>query len=213
MIGSLCHTLEQSNILDDTFVILTADHGQQFMEHGCFGHGDYLYDELIHVPLIIVGPGLRNQVISQQVSLLDLAPTILDLVKIEKPKAFLGNSVLPLITGNRAKAGSLDAISEAGTVINEVSVGTKLQLNVNQRVISVRTGKWKYIYNEGRQDELYDLEDDPKETKNIIDVKPEIATELRARIMAHIEFEEKSASSEEELIKAKIRKLKASGKL
>ncbi|GAH80832.1 unnamed protein product, partial [marine sediment metagenome] len=87
------------------------------------------------------------------------------------------------------------------------------QLNVNQRVISVRTGKWKYIYNEGRQDELYDLEDDPKETKNIIDVKPEIATELRARIMAHIEFEEKSASSEEELIKAKIRKLKASGEL
>jgi len=165
------------------------------------------------VPLIIVGPGLRNQAISQQVSLLDLAPTILDLVKIEKPKAFLGNSVLPLITGNRAKAGSLDAISEADTGINEVSVGTKLQLNVNHRVISVRTGKWKYIYNEGRQDELYDLEDDPKETKNIIDVKPEIATELRARIMAHIEFEEKSASSEEELIKAKIRKLKASGKL
>jgi len=57
------------------------------------------------------------------------------------------------------------------------------------------------------------LEDDPKETQNIIDIKPEVATELRTKIMAHIEFKEKSAPSEEELIKAKIRKLKAIGKL
>ena len=214
-ISSLLRTLRQSNPLDDTFVIITADHGQQLLERGRHGHGNYLYDELVHVPLIIAGPGVKAQVISQQISLLDLAPTILDLLKIENPKAFLGNSLLPLMKGNRPKAANSQAISKTDSIyrLSIASAGIKPQLDANHRRTSLRTGKWKYIYNEGRQDELYDLEDDPKETKNIIDVKPEIATELRARIMAHIEFEEKSASSEEELIKAKIRKLKASGKL
>ncbi len=216
-IGSLFRTLIRSNILDDTFVIITADHGQQFMEHGRHGHSHYVYDELIRVPLIIVGPGLEGQVISQQVSLLDLAPTILDMLNIEKPRSFLGNSLLPLMRGNRPKAGNSETISETDattpTPLAKVGAGVKPQLYANHRRISLRTGKWKYIYTEGEQDELYCLEDDPKETQNIIDIKPEIATELRTRIMAHIEFEEKSVPSEEELIKAKIRKLKGSGKL
>jgi arylsulfatase A-like enzyme len=215
MIGSLLRMLEGSNILDDTFVIVAADHGQQFLEHGHYGHGHYLYDELTHVPLIINGPGLEGQVISQQVSLLDLAPTILDMLNIEKPRAFLGNSLLPLMQGNRPKAGNSEAMSEADTVrrLTEARVGTSPRLYAKHRRISLRTGKWKYIYTEGEQDELYCLEDDPKETQNIIDIKPEIATELRARIIAHIEFEEKSTPSEQELIKAKVRTLKASGKL
>jgi len=214
-ISSLLRTLKQSNILDDTFVIITADHGEQFMEHGRHGHGNCLYEELIHVPLIIAGPGLKAQVISQQVSLLDLGPTILDILEIEKPKAFLGNSLLPLITGNRARAGNSEAVSETDTVTPMARLGApiKLRLDANHRRISLRTDKWKYIYTEGGQNELYCLEDDPKETRNIIDIKPEIATELKTRIMTHIEFEEKSAPSEEELIKAKIRKLKAGRKL
>ncbi len=215
MIGSLLRMLEGSNLLDDTLVIVTADHGQQFLEHGHYGHGHYLYDELIHVPLIITGPGLKGQVISQQISLLDLAPTILNMLNIDKPGDFLGDSLLPLIKGNRPKAGNSEAISEADTIqrLTAASVGARPRLYANHRRISLRTGKWKYIYTEGEQDELYCLEDDPKETQNIIDIKPEIATELRTRIMAHIEFEEKSAPSEEELIKARVRKLKGSGKI
>jgi len=214
-IDSLLCTLKRSNILDDTFVVITADHGQQLLERGGHGHGNRLYEELIRVPLIIAGPGLKAQVISQQISLLDLAPTILDILKIEKPRAFLGNSLLPLMKGNKAKAANSAAISETDTIGRPLtaSVARKPRLDANHRRISLRTGKWKYIYTEGRQDELYDLEGDPKETKNIIDVKPEIAAELRTRIMAHIKFEEKSAPSEQELIKVKIRKLKGSGRI
>ena len=214
-ISSLLRTLRQSNTLDDTFVIITADHGQQLLERGRHGHGNYLYDELIHVPLIIAGPGVKAQVISQQVSLLDLAPTILDMLKVEKPRAFLGNSLLPLMKGNRPKAANSQAISKTDSIdrLPIASAGIKPQLDANHRRTSLRTGKWKYIYAESGQNELYCLEDDPKETKNIIDVKPEIATQLRARIMAHIEFEEKSAPSEQELIKVKIRKLKGSGRI
>ena len=214
-IGSLLRTLRQSNILDDTVVIVTADHGQQLLERGRHGHGHYVYDELIRVPLIIAGPGVKAQVISHQISLLDLAPTILDMLKVEKPRTFLGNSFLPLITRKRTKVINSNVISEtdAVTPIARVSIGIKPRLDANHRKISLRTGKWKYIYTEGGQNELYCLEDDPKETQNIIDIKPEIATELKTRIMTHIEFEEKSAPSEEELIKAKIRKLKATRKL
>jgi len=216
MIGSFLRILKQSHILENTFVIITADHGDEFMEHGHFGHYAFLYDELIRVPLIIIGPELEGQVISQQVSLLDLAPTMLDMFKIEKPKAFLGNSLLPLVRGNRAKARNAEAISETSEIdvtMKQRSMPSKLRLDANRRIISLRTGKWKYIYAKGKRDELYDLEDDPKETQNIIDIKPEIAAELRAKIMAHIEFEDKSTPSEEEIIKEKVKRLKGSGRI
>jgi len=213
MISSLLRMLKQNNTLENTFVIITADHGQQFMEHGYYGHRFCLYDELIRVPLIIVGPGLKAQVVSQQISLLDLAPTILDMLEIEKPKAFLGNSLLPLTGQNKLRTGNLEAISEADTTGNRLLNFETRRLDTNQRMVSLRTTKWKYICTEGGQDELYYLESDPKETQNVIAVERDIARELRAKIMAHIEFEEKSAATEEELIKAKIRRLKGSGKI
>jgi arylsulfatase A-like enzyme len=138
------------------------------------------------------------------------------MLEIEKPRAFLGNSLLPLITGNKVQPGDIQAISETDSTVDAAhprSWDARLQLDTHQRVISLRTGKWKYIYNERGQDELYHLEDDPKETQNMIDAQPDIATELRAKIMAHIEFEDRSTPGERELIKAKIRKLKAGGKI
>jgi arylsulfatase A-like enzyme len=217
MVGSLLHTLKPNDMSDNTFVVITADHGQQLMEHGYCSHGGFhLYDEVVHVPLIIIGPGLPGQVISQQVSLLDLAPTILDMLGIEKPEAFLGNSLLPLITGNKVQPGDLPAISETDSTVDPAHLPpweAITQLDTHKRVISLRTGKWKYIYNEGRQDELYHLENDPKETQNMIDAQPDIATELRAKIMAHIEFEDRSTPGERESIKARVRKLKAGGKI
>jgi len=215
-IGSLLATLRESGILSNTFIIITADHGQQFMEHGRHGHGNYLYDELIHVPLMIAGPGLEGKVISQQVSLLDLAPTILDLAGIEKPRAFVGNSLLPLISGDMASAGDSDAISETHTHPPHWKfqlAAIRPRIDTTHRRISLRKGKWKYIYTEGEQDELYDLDDDPKETQNVIDLQPEIAMAMRNKITAHIAFEEESAYGERDLIKASIRRLKKSGKL
>jgi arylsulfatase A-like enzyme len=214
MLSSLLHTLTELDILRNTFIVVTADHGQEFMEHGRCGHAFGLYDELIHVPLIIIGPGLPSQVISRQVSLLDLAPTILDIVGIEKPKTFLGDSLLGLMRGTEIKGGKLGAISETDVPPGRSRLWeSQKRMNANRRVISFRTSKWKYIYTEGGQDELYCLETDPGERENLIDAELEIATELRANIAAHIEFEEKSTPSEKEQIKAKLTKLKAAGKI
>jgi arylsulfatase A-like enzyme len=212
MIGSLLAQLKRSNTLDNTFIIVTADHGQQLMEHGFCGHTSHLYDEVTRVPLIIAGPGLKRQVIIQQVSLLDLSPTIFDILKIKKPKGFLGNTLLGLVNGSKEKAKNSGAISETPQDRRSLRrMQTKPRLDIDQTKISLRTGKWKYIYTKGKQGELYWLEDDPKETKNIIDVEPEIASELRTRITAHIEFEHKTARNEEEVIKEKVRRLKSRG--
>jgi len=203
MIGSLLKALDKKGILHNTFIIITADHGQQFMEHGRYGHhSSHLYDELTRVPLIIAGPGLTRKAIEQQVSQIDLAPTVLDMLNIRKPKAFVGDSLLR--TEDKA-----EAITEADTgVLQRDIMVTKPKLNVSRRKISVRTGKYKYIYTEAQQDELYDLENDPREKRNILDIQPEVTTELRAKLTAHMEFERSSTRhDEEEWIKRKAKKL------
>lgn len=211
-LASLMRSLKRDGFLDDTFVIVTADHGQQFMEHGLVFHDVHLYDELVHVPLVIIGPGLASGTISQQVSLLDLAPTILDIIGIEKPKTFLGKSLLPLMM-KKTTVCSWPAISEEGRNRRGDCDIRRPKLYPSQRKISLRTGKWKYIYTEGVKDEMYHLENDPGETQNIIDIEPEVARGMRNMIMDHIEFEDKSTPDEKDLIKAKIGKLKRSGKL
>jgi arylsulfatase A-like enzyme len=213
IVGSLLQALRRGNLLDNTLVVITADHGQQFREHGHYAHGLDLYDELIRVPLIIAGPGLEGKVIDQQVSLLDLAPTILDMLGIETPRDFLGKSLLPLVKGHRAKRGSLEAISETHYKRTLSGMKIKPRLDTRRRKISLRTGEWKYIYIDGEQDELYCLKDDPGERQNMIDVEPEMAAEMRAKIMAHIAFEDKSAPSEEKIIREKISRLKSSGRI
>ena len=204
MIGSLLKALDKKDILHNTCIIITADHGQQFMEHGRYGHhSNYLYDELTRVPLIIVGPGLTSAAIDRQVSQIDLAPTILDMLNIRKPKAFVGDSLLR--TEDKG-----EAITEAdtGVFLQRDIMVTKPKLNVSRRKISVRTGKYKYIYTEAQQDELYDLENDPREKRNILDIQPEVTTELRAKLTAHMEFERSSTRhDEEEWIKRKAKKL------
>jgi arylsulfatase A-like enzyme len=80
-------------------VILAADHGEAFTEHGLFWHANSLYDEELHVPLLVRGPGIKMQRIEAPVSLLDLAPTILDLAEAKKPKAFSGTSLIDSLYG------------------------------------------------------------------------------------------------------------------
>ena len=85
-IGRLLAHLDEVGLGDDTLVILTADHGEEFMEHGWIGHTASLYEELIHVPLIFRLPGrLPACVVETPVSLLDVMPTVLDLVGLTEP--------------------------------------------------------------------------------------------------------------------------------
>ena len=80
-------------------VVVTADHGEEFGEHGGLTHGRTLYDELLHVPLVVTAPGVVPGAVDAPVSLLDIGPTVLELVGLLRPVAFEGRSLVPLMHG------------------------------------------------------------------------------------------------------------------
>ncbi len=97
-IGRVLRRLEHLDLADDTLVVLIADHGEEFRDHGGSRHSNTLYEELVHVPLIIRGPGIEAQRVTQVVRNIDVAPTILSLLGLEVPAAFQGQ-VIPLQAG------------------------------------------------------------------------------------------------------------------
>ncbi len=189
--------------LPNTIVIITADHGEEFGEHGEFGH-ETLYDGLVHVPLIMAGPGIKGgTLVKQQVSLVDLAPTIANLIGIDNAQGFQGESLLPVIKGER------EAIN--GTISTTFSPG--------RRLIAYRIPSWKYILTERLDasevvvaEEVYDLRSDPDETRNLhgLDVEKAERFELEARNkllqFKQLKTEEKMAY-EKQRIKARLKKL------
>jgi arylsulfatase A-like enzyme len=88
--------LEARKVLDNAIVVITSDHGEEFLEHGRFAHGYALYEESVRVPLIFVGPGIAaGRRVEQNVSLVDVAPTLLDLLDLAAQPTFEGRSLRP----------------------------------------------------------------------------------------------------------------------
>ncbi|MHC5212668.1 MAG: sulfatase [Planctomycetota bacterium] len=104
-IGELLDALESSGRLEHTLIVVTADHGEEFFEHGRFGHRASLYDEVLRVPLLIVPPGGRPPAgparVDLQVGLSDLLPTIADYAGLGATDTALGRSLRPLLEGER----------------------------------------------------------------------------------------------------------------
>lgn len=171
----LFDALEERGRLEDTAVVITADHGEEFLDHGRLGHHPTLYDELVHVPLLVwLPPDARGSFevpatgsVSGQVSLLDVAPTVTDLLGVDPAPRFGGRS----------------ALRESGhPVVSEVSnPHGVLKVDERFRRRSVRTGGWKLIVGpEG--EELYDLGSDPDELDDLRGERPDRAAELRATL-------------------------------
>jgi arylsulfatase A-like enzyme len=100
--------LEQRGFLDDAVVVVTADHGEEFQEHGARGHGRTLYDEVIHIPLLVFDTAGQPGVVEDVVSSVDIAPTVLQLVGVPIPATFEGRSFAPALDqrwGTRVRRG------------------------------------------------------------------------------------------------------------
>lgn len=102
LVGVLIDAIRDAGVFDSTLTIILSDHGEELKEHGRIGHGHTLHDELLHVPLILVCPDRlpEGKVIPQQVRLIDVMPTVLDLVQLEPRSRLDGQSLLDLIDGD-----------------------------------------------------------------------------------------------------------------
>jgi arylsulfatase A-like enzyme len=183
--------------LENTIIIVTADHGDEFREHGKMSHLT-LYDGIIHVPLIIAGPGLKpGSSVSKQVELMDLAPTLVDLVGLGKPATFNGQTLLPLMRGKNVEDKGVVSVVSSSGALGRPDVWLHL-------TFSYRTPRWKYIRVETLapphsliSEEIYNLQDDPGEKRNLNSHEtPEI-----------IRFKLKAAKAIEKLRKEKVRDL------
>lgn len=175
-IGELIRHLESSGLRSHTLIALTSDHGEGLGEHGEESHAFFVYDSTLRVPLIFWGPprlpvGKR---IASLVRTVDIAPTILDLLGLPELSSVQGTSLLPLIRGE-TQALDLPAYGESIEIATLFS-GAPLR--------SLRYGDWKYIHQV--DPELYDVANDPMETKNLAASHPEKLAELRGRLQALI---------------------------
>ncbi|MEO8605510.1 MAG: sulfatase-like hydrolase/transferase [bacterium] len=102
---TLFDALQARGALDNAVVVITADHGEEFREHGGLAHGLTLYNEVVHVPLLIAGPGIAaGRVIDMPVSLVDVAPTLLAIAGAAPEPRFEGRSLLPWLRADGAAA-------------------------------------------------------------------------------------------------------------
>ena len=153
-----------------TIVIVTSDHGEEFKDHGSMGHKHTLYPEQLRVPLIVVDPRriAPGQRIDEPVSLLDILPTVLDLVGREPPGSMQGISLVPRLRAEGGAAPEMTAV--ARDLFAELGpLGFKWERKYYRRAI--RSGSYSLIYNYledgGVTKELYDWRADPGERRNV----------------------------------------------
>jgi hypothetical protein len=149
-----------SKLLDQRFpgrgvLIVSADHGEAFGEHQTFQHTKSLYEELLRVPLLIRGAGVRPQLVATPVGLVDLGPTILDLLGVPTPASYQGQSLVPILRGSPA-ALTRPLLAE-GRLRRALYTtdGLKVIADARRKVV-----------------EVYDLRQDPGETHNLFDAEP-----------------------------------------
>jgi arylsulfatase A-like enzyme len=118
--GSLLDGLADRELLDNTVIVFLSDHGEEFGEHGRTYHGGTLYNEQVHVPLLMKVPGMavRNRVVTEIIELLDVFPTLLELLELPVPGGIDGESLVPLVEGKRESIDGL-AFSEISSHVTE----------------------------------------------------------------------------------------------
>jgi arylsulfatase A-like enzyme len=166
-VGSLLDALEDRGLREDTLIVLTADHGEALDDHGYTGHGRQLYEEEVRVPLVFAHPDVESATVADQVRTIDLAPTVLDLLGADVPDAFEGVSLLshPEGGGDHAESPSAgDGRDRTPPGDREAFLTAYPEFTESA---GMRVPGWKLI-REDDTHELYDLEADPGERRDLV---------------------------------------------
>jgi len=184
-IGELIDFLHKEGLFDNTLLIITSDHGENFGEHGFASHQFCLYDSLIHVPLIMVNPNTipKNKRFTQIVSTIDIYSTILNVLNINYPQDDIQAKSLYPFKDRKIH----DFIcAESGESVTEINTGLFASAprrpglkKFDKGHKCLRNESFKYILSSDQKEELYDIRIDPLEKINLIDNYPEKAKYLK----------------------------------
>lgn len=176
-VARLVSYLKQSDVWGECIFVLTADHGEEFLDHGRRYHAPVsLRDEVTRVPLMIRGPSAR-QVSAAPFSHLHLAPTLLDMLDVPVPESFQGTSLWNEL--EQGTSWKYPAITEC---VYGCTNPFRAQDRLGARLLSVRSARYKLIMriDPGSVEELYDLEADPKEERPL---PPSVQKEVRGQLL------------------------------
>jgi arylsulfatase A-like enzyme len=163
-LGRLFDGLKAEGLWENTLVVVTADHGDEFLDHGHRFHGNTVYEEMTHVPLVLHVPGVGPRPLDTPIGHMEVAPTVLELLGLEVPKTYLGRSRAEEIRTGKAPP------------VQPVFFETLNDRNYDVHQVGVRDGDLKLIYRLGENYfELYDLAADPAERHNVFDTHPRAA--------------------------------------
>ncbi len=205
-IGRFLDKLRRRGLYEKSLIVLTADHGDGFMEHGLISHSTMPYDELVRVPLLVKLPEGRHagRQVAGQVRLIDVLPTLLELAGLHAGRLDIdGCSLVPRLEGE-APPGEGDpcalAVIEIADEVHDNAYPT----------LALRTESLKYIHQADRRDELYDLAADPGEQENLVDVREADATAFREMALQLVAARQ-TGVERLELDEQTLRELKALG--
>lgn len=198
VLGRFLKELKENQLLEDTLVIFTSDHGESLGQHGEQTHGFFAYNTAIWIPMIISGPGIKAKRVEHQVSHLDIFPTVCDVLNLKQPEFLQGQSLVPAMRGRRFPKRALyfESLSP------HYSMGwAPLQGFVQ--------GNFKYT--ESPIPELYDIEKDFEEQVNLASNQDLSSYRNRLREMIELYMYDKSARAGRSLDSKSLEKLRALG--
>ena len=174
-VGKAIEKLRERNILDKTLIILAGDHGEALGEKGELDHGIFIYDNTLKVPFILYSE--KNLpagiTISLRVRLIDIMPTILEMLEIPIHKEIQGTSLIKYMEGRKRD----DLPSYIETYLPREDYNWS-------ELIGLIDSDWKYI--QAPKEELYNLKRDPAEEKNVIDKEKKVASEMKEKLKSMI---------------------------
>jgi arylsulfatase A-like enzyme len=180
-LGALLDALGEAGALDRTLTVVAADHGEGLMQHGHMEHGLQIYEEAVRVPLVVHWPKrLAARVVEGPVQLADVAPTVAALAGLSWPvRAGQGRSLAAALRGEERPDPAREVLLQRRRYDEPLLSGHV----VKGRQFALRAGRWKYIESaEEGTFELYDLQADPGESRNVLPSAPPEAAVLPRRL-------------------------------